>query len=682
MQRHIFFSFFLFLALGSITAQNVKLLLRPCEKDSILLRWAPTDKEAWDLGNQYGYVVERYTILRQGKQSGEVERQQLIPEPLKPAPLGEWAKYEEDKYVSIAAECIFGESTDLPALSPVAVAKQYQQEQNRFSFALYAADQSVKAAQLSGLYFSDKTARTDEKYLYAIHIALPDSLPNDTAFAFTGLSEYQPLPKPIEFTARWEDKKVQLSWNILYLNHIYNSYIVEKSTDGKTYTPVSENAMVQVADPGVSAEYAYRTDNLPDNRTVWYYRVKGVNAFGETGPPSDSVTGRGRIPITTAPIVVSKEVINNKAIRLGWEYPEEMNEYISGFRLYRSSTPNGKKERIHQITESDVRTFTDTNPDITNYYVLSAFDNTTEKFSAGHAYAELIDSIPPLSPIGLAGNIDSAGIVTLTWAENTEADIDGYRIYRSNHPNFEFILISPGMVTDTVFTDSVQLRTLTKNVYYRLRAIDLRQNQSEFSKILELKRPDIIPPVPPLIQSIVQQKDGIRIIWFNSSSVDVVAHHIHRKEINDTVFQIAATIEKGANRQDEKQSSYTDNAIQPGETYIYYVTAEDDSGLISEPSSPVQQKAPGQPLRQIVLKKEQSLGKTTLKWTVQSKKKVTRALIYKAEGDEPLKLYDNATGDSYTDNATGFEKTFRYKIRVVYEDETSSELSNEVTVKL
>lgn len=677
MKKYIVFLFLISFIFCTTTAQNVKLVSRPCEKDSILLRWGPTGKQAWDLGNEYGYVVERYTILCEGKQPETLERKQLTLSPLKPAPLEEWEKYEDDKYVSIAAECLFGE-VSIPAISPVAIAKQYQQEQNRFSFALYAADQSLKTAQLSGLYFVDKTAKINEKYLYSVHIALPDTLPNDTAFAFTGLSEYQPLPKPLEFTGHWNDKKVELSWNILYLNHIYNSYIVEKSTDGKIYTPLNDNAKVQVSDPSLRPEYSYWTDLLPDNKTTWYYRVRGVSTFGETGPPSDSIVGHGRIPITSAPIVTNKEVINNKEVKLTWDYPEEMNEYVSGFRVYRSATPKGKKERISEINSGDTRTFSDKNPGLTNYYILSVFDNRIEKFTPAHTYAELIDSIPPAPPVNLAGNIDSTGIVTLTWAKNTESDIDGYRVYRSNNPNFEFILISLDLVTDTVFTDSVQLKTLTKNVYYRFRAIDLRQNQSEFSEILELKRPDIIPPVAPVIQNIAQQKNGILLTWFNSSSVDVVAHHIYRKEVNDTTFQLVASIAKTG----EKQSSYTDNTIQSGETYIYYLTAEDDSGLLSEPSSPVQQKAPGQLAQQIVLKKEESLGKTTLKWTVQSKKKVARVLIYKAENDEPLRLYDNTTDNSYTDNTTGFEKTFRYKIRVVYEDETSSDLSNEVSVKL
>jgi fibronectin type 3 domain-containing protein len=580
--------------------------------------------------------------------------------------------------VSVAAECIFGEPETLPLTGPVAIARKYKEEQNRFSMALYAADQSVLTAQLSGLYLVDKTALPDEKYLYTVHLSQPDSIPVDTAFAFTGLSEYQSLPRPIDLTAHWENQKVRLSWNILYLNHIYNSYMVEKSTDGKQYTAISENATVQAADEGVSPEYAYRTDSLADNRINWYYRIRGINAFGELGPPSDSIVGHGRIPITFAPMDISKEVIDNKEVRFSWSYPEEMNASISGFRLYRSSKPAGTKEKIYESKAPEERIFIDRQPGLTNYYTLSVFDNETEKFAANNMYAELIDSIPPAIPSGLAGTIDSTGIVRLNWAGNTDNDINGYRVYRSNHPDFEFILVGSSMVTDTCFTDSVNLNTLTKSVYYRLRAEDLRLNQSEFSAILELKRPDIIPPVSPVIQSIEEQKNGLLISWLNSSSTDVVRHHIYRKEVNDSIFQLLASIEKHP----EKQSTYRDNSVQTGESYIYQVKAEDDSGLYSAPSSPVQKKAPGEMAEQIVLKKQETLGKVTLNWTVKSKKKVERMLIYKAVNEEPLQLHGNSTESSYTDTETALEKTFRYRVKAQYNDGTSSELSNEVVVKM
>ncbi|GAP73250.1 fibronectin type III domain-containing protein [Candidatus Symbiothrix dinenymphae] len=658
---------------------GVMLLCRPTQQDSILLRWAPTDKQTWDLGNRYGYVVERYTLLRNGKLLEDRELQRLTPEPQTPAPAAEWEPYEDDKYVSIAAECIFGESPAMPLAGPSAIAQKYKEEQNRFSMALFAADQSVLTARLSGLFAVDKTALADEKYLYKIYIAAPDSLTVDTAFAFTGLSEYQALPQPIDLTARWENKKVQLSWNILYLNHIYNSYVVEKSQDGKQYTPISENATVQAVDEGTTPEYAYRSDSLPDNRSKWYYRVRGINAFGELGPPSDSVVGRGRIPITFAPIISNKEVIDNKRVSLTWEYPDTLNESITGFRLYRSSKPTGTKEKIYESKKPKERVYIDPQPNLTNYYVLSVFDDETEKFSP-QTYAELLDSIPPAAPRGLAGVIDSTGIVRLTWDRNKDKDINGYRVYRSSRPDFEFILVTSAMIADTFFTDSINLKTLTKQVYYCLRAEDLRLNQSALSAVLELKRPDIIPPVSPEIQSVAEKKNAFVITWFNSSSDDVVRHHVYRKEATDTTFQLLTSIEKRPKKALEKQSIYQDNSVQAGETYIYQVQAEDDSGLFSKPSSPVQRKAPGEKSDEITLKKQETDGEVTLTWTVKSKKRVERILIYKQFGNEAIRMHDSTTESIFKDMVNASEQTLHYRIKALYDDGRYSVLSNEVKI--
>jgi hypothetical protein len=126
VKRHVVLVIALFLYVCNLQAEgNVQLLARPCAGDSILLRWAPTDKEIWKLGNQYGYVVERYTILRKGELTDDKARLLLTPTPLQPAPIEIWEPHEDEKYAAIAAQCIFGES-EIPLISPTAIAKRYQ----------------------------------------------------------------------------------------------------------------------------------------------------------------------------------------------------------------------------------------------------------------------------------------------------------------------------------------------------------------------------------------------------------------------------------------------------------------------------------------------------------------------------------------------------------------------------
>ncbi len=664
-------------------AQNkdVRLLSSP-RKDSILLRWAPTNSQIWRLGNQYGYIVKRYTVLQGKKVPKDIHETVLTPTPIKPVSIEEWEKYADtDKYITIAAECIFGSTeTDIPATgNPYIAYQKYREEEQRFSYALFSADQSVKAAKLSGLYFCDKSALYGEKYLYRIYINTPDSIVKDTAFSFTGLSEYKPLPKPLDLKVNWTDKKAELSWNIRYLNSLYNSYFLEKSTDGgKTYFRTSETPIVQVADKGINPERMYKTDTLTDNKSVVYYRVRGISTFGEIGPPSDSVFGKGALPITSAPIIISHDVINNKNIVLKWDYPMEMNDYITGFKVYRSSKPKGRKDIVYEGKSGSAREFIDSTADFTNYYMISVYNGQTEKFSSVKTYAERVDSFPPSPPTGIWGKVDSTGRVILSWNSNTENDMDGYRVYRANDPKFEFQLVAPAVINDTCFSDSININTLTENIYYKVRAIDVRMNQSDFSNLLSLKRPDIIPPVSPVVKNIKEAKDGLEITWVNSSSSDVVSHKIFKKEKQDSLFNEIASILS----EEETKSTFTDKKISPAKEYVYYIAAIDDDGNQSSPSNYGYFKTPSKITENIKLKKRTLTDKIKLTWEIKSDKEVQRVIVYRAVGNDHLHVYGNSEEDSFTDKKISLEKTYKYAIKAIYKDGSSSQLSKTIIVKM
>jgi fibronectin type 3 domain-containing protein len=659
----------------------VKLIASP-RPDSILLRWAPSNAYTWNLANEYGYLIKRYTIVKGKKVVKEVTVTDLISTPLKPRPLQDWEPFADDKYVSIAAECIFNSTfAGIPVgFNPHFAYKKYKEEQHRFSFALYAADQSLQVATLSGLYFVDKTALPKEKYLYKVFINCPDTLAVDTASAFTGTSEYQSLPKPLDLTAKWGDKKVDLSWNIMYLNHYYNSYAVEKSLDkGKTYHRLSENNAIQLSDKEIYTEFQYKSDTLSNNSDIVYYRVRGISAFGEISPPSDSVFGKGRLPLENAPVIINDDLIDNTLIKLDWLYPDNMNEYITGFKVYRSSKPKGQKSLIYNGSNPAARSFTDSTPSITNYYLISVYNETEENLTPIHTYVARIDSFPPKPPVNFEGTIDSLGGVHLKWSANTEEDIDGYRIYRSNHPDFEFSLVHPSIIRDTICMDSIKLKILDKHVYYRIRAIDVRDNQSGFSEILTLTRPDIIPPVPPVIKNVaLNEKNFPVLLWVNSSSSDVVNHLIYRKASPDTVFSLIATLGKG----DSIRAVYTDKLATAGKSYTYYVCAQDDSKLISQPSNKGFINIKGNEEEQLKLKRTVYTDKVKLTWNLKLEKPVQKVLVYRSINEGNMQLLGHSNTNEYWDNKLSPEKDYKYSIKVEFTDGSTSIMSKPVSAKM
>ena len=660
---------------------GIKLIASP-RQDSIMLRWAPNNAYTWRLANEYGYLIKRFTIVRKKKVVKDVVEIDLTDIPIKPKPLSEWKPYINDKYVSIAAGCIYNSEDDgiSVGFNPHLVYQKYKEEQHRFGFALYAADQSPKAAKLSGLYFVDHTALPKEKYLYRVFVNCPDTLAVDTASDFTGISEYEPLPKPLDFTARWGDKKVDLSWNIKYLSIYYNSYFIEKSTDkGVSYHRISENNAVQISDEGVNPEYQYKSDTLQNNHDIVYYRVRGVTPFGETSPPSDSVFGKGQLPIEIPPVIINDEVINNTYIRLDWLYPEKMNDHINGFKVYCSSKPKGRKKLIYQGNDPLQRSYTDSTPSITNYYYLSVYNSQKEKLTPFHNYVQRIDSFPPNPPVNFRGIIDSTGAVHFKWSPNTEDDIDGYRIYRANNPKFEFALIHPSIIRDTQFVDSINLKVLNKKIFYRIKAIDARDNQSSFSPVLTLKRPDIIPPVPPVIKNISLDKDKHPVLlWVNSSSSDVINHHIYRKILHDSTFIQIVTVGKG----DSIRAVFTDKTVTPGNTYCYYIVAEDDSKLHSQESNIGNIVIPHDKEKVLKLKRKIYTDKVKLYWDIETDKPVEKIIIYRSVDDGKMNLLGFSTGEEYLDEKITPEKNYSYSIKIEFTDGTTSFLSKPVTAKM
>lgn len=656
----------------------LKILACPAKSDSVMLRWAPADRESWKLGNRYGYIVERYTLIHDGQYVPKPVARQLTPHPLLPKSEILWQVHaDRNKYAAIAHECIFGAASDIPS-GPVGVYRRYQEEQNKYAFALYAADRSPLTARLSGLWFTDRMVAPTDKYVYTVRVAAPDSVGSDTAFVFTGLQEYKALPEPGTLKAGWGDRKVMLSWNAFFLNTTYTGYVVERSSDGKHFESLSDNSTVQLTDSGVNPELMFRTDTFPDNIHTWYYRIRGNTSFGETGPAGNVVTGHGRLTLQEAPAWALKEVLANRYVRLAWTFPTEKNECIAGFRVYRSDKPGGSKQLIFESKNKNLREFIDKSPQSTNYYLVSAYDSETEKISANETFAGLVDTTPPPSPVSLTGRVDSAGVVYLRWNAANAPDVDGYRVFYSNHPEHEFMAVDGTITKDTFFVDTINVNTLSRKIWYRVRAIDKVGNQSDFSSMLKLTRPDNNPPVTPVLQTAVARKDGVELKWINSTSEDVVSHLLFRVRRAD-----GATDTIVFNRDGKSVGTYIDRTVANGETYSYSVQAIDESGLHSEMSAPVLACADAGDVSSVMKINALACEKgVMLRWSCTARRTLERVLIYRSVDGQSPRLLTSVVGDSFTDVDVRFGHTFTYRIRAVFTDGTTSAFSQGADIKL
>ncbi len=91
-------------------------------------------------------------------------------------------------------------------------------------------------------------------------------------------------------------------------------------------------------------------------------------------------------------------------------------------------------------------------------------------------YRGSLDTTAPAVPTGLWAAAGS-GVVTLDWADNNDADLAGYHIYRTTISGSTYTRLNTSLLTTSNYTDN----TVTNGIlyHYRVAAVDSSQNESD-----------------------------------------------------------------------------------------------------------------------------------------------------------------------------------------------------------
>lgn len=556
--------------------ESIAVSARPW-RDSITLRWAPKDYYTWRLANEKGYCIERYTITCAKGMLLSAQKSVLF-DTLKPWPFDQWESLlERDAYAPIAAQALYGETfeIDLNESDFTSIIDKVKENEQRYAFALFSADMSPTVATASGMRFTDRTTDLGCKYLYRIII-------NDTSrvlgSVYTSPGTDYLLPKPEGLSAQFGDKAVMLKWNRFRVP-VYTAFELQRSLDGESFEPVSATPMTTLESENSEQLHEYASDSLRDNSRVYYYRVVGITQFGEKGPPSNVISGRGVATPEREPYIVSAVSTDNQTITIRWDFPETSNEAIKGFFIERSPTPSDGYLKINmELISPTTREYTDKSPGHVNYYRVQA-RGIDDQLLASHPYfAQLIDSIPPSVPRGLQGTVSDSGHVTLRWIPNTETDIYGYRVFRSWTLSEEPSQVTTAPVREARFIDTIQLNTLNRAIYYHVMAVDDNQNRSILSEGLTVTLPDKVRPQPPTLLPAKLEAFGVSLQWLPGSSDDIVSYRIYRRPNTDHKWSLIGIVHASEN------SVYTfhDKTCKPGQQAQYMVTSVDTANLESD----------------------------------------------------------------------------------------------------
>lgn len=646
-------------------APEIKVIAR-AQKDKILLRWAPTTSEAWRKLNKYGYQLERYTVTRDNKALAAPEKV-ILSKLTKAEPLESWETLiQENDNAAILAQALYGESFAVTGQDKIqGIINLSEENEQRFTYALFAADNDFESAKKAGLGYEDKAIHSNEKYLYRVVSNVPIlELEIKYSGVFLGLKDYEELPKPLDFSAHFGDKNTILSWNFKSLAGVYGSYYVERALDKQPFERITEKPYTSMNQENTNSNTIFYVDSIANSKP-YNYRVQGISPFGELGPYSKEISGKGKTVLQFVPHLTIKEFLDDNTAKLTWDFPSEGDNEISGFELNRSDDDVNYTTVIKNIAPKN-RTVVVKKLAPTNYFTITAIGKQGSNRTSFAMLVQPVDSIPPAKPLGLKGVIDSTGVVKLTWLANKENDLMGYRIYRANNEKEEFSQLTVSPQETNSFMDSVVVKNLNSKVYYKLIAVDYRYNMSEFSEVLVIEKPDVIPPSSPVFKN-YEVKDGqVYLEWANSSSEDAKKLLLYRKENDQNEWSLILDDEK-------KTENFLDKNVTEGNQYSYAVVAKDKSGLESLPSPLVHVLLPKSSVMPAVkgffAQVNAADKRIELSWSY-DQKELDGFEIFKAEEEKPLQLMLMVAPSvkRISDVTIAINTSYNYAIRALFKD--------------
>lgn len=668
--------------------------------DSVVLRWAPSQAAHFLSGSQTGYWVERTEISAQHPTG---LRTRLSPTPVQPWTLAEGRQRirpnnPADRLVAMGLQMLYGQGytkTFTPDFS--SIVNLSDEQNNRFSVALMAADYSARAASALGLRWVDRSPRQkDAIYLYQVFSANPKPGPSDlrdtAAVAVAPPDVFRPVA-PVMEAVENGDSAITLIWQRRSTQGGYSGFYIERSTDGRQFQRLTETPYIQSKpdaamlkrdtirfQPGRnwSMLMAY-TDSVKVNYRRFYYRVVGVDAFGDLSPASEVLTGMGRdLTPPPAPIRVQTEVIDNRRIRVRWSASGRTARDAAGYVVGRSASVNGPFTPISSgMLPPAALQFTDEKPlNYSNFYTVGAVDTAGNVAFAPAVVGIIADLLPPKAPAGLTAETDTNGVVRLTWPLGQDDDIVSYKVYRSYEQVNDFYRqLTPVGIAMTSYADTLPRPMLNEVVYYKLVAIDRTGNHSPLSQPLEVTVPDRMPPTAPVLKNAVVAATGITLEAIPSSSLDVTEHRLYRREGEGDWQLLRRLPGRGTTGM-----TLRDTTVRSGHTYAYALTAVDDAQLESAKSFPVPiqfttNAAPA--VGKVQARYDGTRQAVQVSWDFPTSHEPYHFVVYRSVNGSGLTMFRAVDSQQRTfqDTEVASSGQYAYALRVQYHEHGSSRLS-------
>ena len=521
--------------------------------DRVYVRWAPDEYVPWKVLNGYGYLVQRVTHFDNGDLQSDTIASCVHPISRKQF-MERFA--ENDSLAGAAVQTIFGQTTSLDQTehvpgTPGSIMEVYEEQQNLFGFAMLIADLRPDLAEAMGLAYTDRDVRPGRSYDYIIRPLVPDSVvPINAGLVYKIRNDqFQPITFSTELTDSIEaPSTIRLYWP----RDNYTAYDVErrKVDSNGEWTKLNERPYISMLTPTDNED---RPNLYLDAGVVpgtYEYRIRAYDSFGERTNPSEVL--RVEMPDLVAPVAPNLkriEITHGDTItlaRLFWEKDSLESDMVGYLPVYYNEELLADRWLPLSgdlIEKNDTTCVVDVTGLGTGGVAIVALDEAGNMGASLPQTMRIGDLTPPMIPQNLRAITTPEGVVTLLWTAVPDRDLFAYEVWFANAPNHEYSKISPTMMKDTIYQDTISIRNNQRYVYYKVKAVDWSSNASEFTDVLPVAVPDFTPPLPCRADSIYYDDHIIKMWWIASSEASVKWHRVYRKLASDKSWTLLKEID-------------------------------------------------------------------------------------------------------------------------------------------
>lgn len=188
-------------------------------------------------------------------------------------------------------------------------------------------------------------------------------------------------------------------------------------------------------------------------------------ARGKVSPVSNTVSIS---PVTVPGRVLNlRAVVDQRRIRLSWEKPQDHPELADGYVVLRTEPEESRVVPETRYEDTRYR------PGETYTYHVTALRGMVPGVGPQSVTVVIQDKTPPQVPGGLDIALSETGAF-VTWAANSETDLAGYRVFRSENGVADFRPVSDRLNTTNAFFDPGYRPGLS----YAVSAVDEFGNES------------------------------------------------------------------------------------------------------------------------------------------------------------------------------------------------------------